>query len=174
MGLTIIIGSRFARASEVVSPPGFVIMHSDASISSLTLSVKPKLMHCFFVFNALKALKGYSFRFIISAFVAECVMVLGYFLFEGVLYGFATSAVNIPFNLVQGGLSLVIANVVVNILYANKTVRKFMAFASNKDLLNQLMLDVKSESKIVCVFFSNGSFDNIHKDFATKISKDVH
>ena len=57
---------------------------------------------------------------------------------------------------------------------AERSGGKFTAFASNKDLLNQLMLDVKSESKIVCVFFSNGSFDNIHKDFATKISKDVH
>ena len=80
----------------------------------------------FFTFSALKFIKKDSFKFIISAFVAEIVMVLGYFLFEGILYGFAASVVNIPFNLVQGGLSLVIANVVVNILYANKTVRKFI------------------------------------------------
>ncbi len=45
---------------------------------------------------------------ILGAFLAELVMVLGYFLFEGFLYGFVPSLVNIPANAVQGiaGISI--------------------------------------------------------------------
>ena len=39
---------------------------------------------------------------IISAVVAEIVMILGYFVFEGFMYGFIPSIVNIPANAVQG------------------------------------------------------------------------
>ena len=48
---------------------------------------------------------------IIGGILAELIMILGYFLFEGILYGFAPSAVNIPANGVQGvaGLMLGVA-----------------------------------------------------------------
>ena len=43
----------------------------------------------------------------------------------------------------------------------------FAAFESNGALLERLVSDAKAESaKIACVFFSNGSFDSIHKKFA--------
>ena len=45
---------------------------------------------------------------IVSGIVAEIVMVLGYFLFEGILYGFAASVVNIPANAVQGIAGLIL------------------------------------------------------------------
>jgi uncharacterized membrane protein len=80
----------------------------------------------FFIFKALKIFKNNTLKFIISSLVAELIMVLGYFLFEGILYGFAPSALNIPFNLVQGALSLAISNIVINILLANKTTKKFI------------------------------------------------
>ena len=50
---------------------------------------------------------------IIGGVLAEIVMVLGYFLFEGFLYGFAPSAVNIPANAVQGVAGLVIGIVLI-------------------------------------------------------------
>ena len=42
----------------------------------------------------------------ISAILAELLMVVGYYLFEGVLYGFVPSLVNVPANLIQalGGI----------------------------------------------------------------------
>lgn len=46
---------------------------------------------------------------IISGFIAEAFMVLGYFVFEGFLYGFAPSLVNIPANAVQGVGNLILA-----------------------------------------------------------------
>lgn len=45
---------------------------------------------------------------LVSGTLAELVMIAGYFLFEGVLYGFAPSVVNIPANAVQGAAGLVI------------------------------------------------------------------
>ena len=45
---------------------------------------------------------------IISGISAEITMILGYYLFEGFLYGFIPSAVNIPANAVQGVAGLVL------------------------------------------------------------------
>ena len=45
---------------------------------------------------------------IISGFIAEAFMVLGYFVFEGFLYGFAPSIVNIPANAIQGVGNLIL------------------------------------------------------------------
>lgn len=52
----------------------------------------------------------------IGGALAECVMVLGYFLFEGVLYGFVPSAVNIPANIIQGVAGIALAMPLMNIL----------------------------------------------------------
>ena len=45
---------------------------------------------------------------IIPAVVAEIIMVLGYFVYEGFLYGFGPSAVNIIPNLLQGVAGIII------------------------------------------------------------------
>ncbi len=62
----------------------------------------------YFLHRALSKKTANLLSVTISGFAAECVMVIGYFLFEGVLYGFAPSAVNIPANIIQGvaGLAL--------------------------------------------------------------------
>ncbi|MBQ6907589.1 MAG: ECF transporter S component [Clostridia bacterium] len=52
---------------------------------------------------------------IISCIIAEIVMVLGYFVFEGFMYGFAPSAVNIPANAVQGIAGLILGVILVRI-----------------------------------------------------------
>ena len=45
---------------------------------------------------------------VLAGILAEIVMVLGYYLFEGVLYGFAESLVNIPANAVQGVAGIIL------------------------------------------------------------------
>ena len=45
---------------------------------------------------------------IIGGLLAELVMILGYFVFEGILYGFGPSLVNIPANAVQGVAGIII------------------------------------------------------------------
>lgn len=46
---------------------------------------------------------------VISAVLAEIVMVLGYLLFEGIIYGFAASLVNVPANAIQGLAGIILA-----------------------------------------------------------------
>ena len=50
---------------------------------------------------------------IISSFLAEAIMVVGYFIFEGFLYGFAPSAVNIPANSIQGIGNLILGVILI-------------------------------------------------------------
>ena len=50
---------------------------------------------------------------IIGAVLAEVVMVLGYYVFEGFMYGFIPSAVNIPANAVQGAAGLILGIILV-------------------------------------------------------------
>ena len=53
---------------------------------------------------------------IIGGAMAEIFMVLGYFVFEGFLYGFAPSAVNIPANGVQGIVGLVVGIALIKVM----------------------------------------------------------
>ena len=57
---------------------------------------------------------------IVSGIVAEIVMILGYFVFEGFLYGFIPSAVNIPANGVQGIAGLIIGVVLMKVFEKSK------------------------------------------------------
>ena len=59
---------------------------------------------------------------IISGLVAEVAMVLGYFVFEGFLYGFIPSMVNIPANSIQGAAGLVIGIMLIKIIEKNRTI----------------------------------------------------
>ena len=56
---------------------------------------------------------------ILSGITAEAIMILGYFVFEGFLYGFVPSAVNIPANSIQGIAGLVVSVVLVKMLEKN-------------------------------------------------------
>ena len=80
-----------------------------------------------FVTKALMAVVAYScYKFfakkakptisrIFSGILAEIVMILGYFLFEGILYGFVPSLVNIPANAVQAVAGIIIGVVLITV-----------------------------------------------------------
>lgn len=57
---------------------------------------------------------------IIGGALAEVEMILGYFVFEGFIYGFAPSVINIPANGVQGIAGLVIGLILVKIFEKSK------------------------------------------------------
>lgn len=59
-------------------------------------------------FKLLKTRFGNFAARTISGFVAEVIMVFGYFVFEGLLYGFIPSLVNIPANAIQGLVGLML------------------------------------------------------------------
>ncbi|MBE7051492.1 MAG: ECF transporter S component [Ruminococcaceae bacterium] len=52
---------------------------------------------------------------LVSGVAAELVMILGYYVFEGFMYGFGPAAINIPANAVQGVAGLVIGIILVKI-----------------------------------------------------------
>ena len=57
---------------------------------------------------------------IISGVAAEMMMIVGYFVFEGFLYGFIPSMVNIPANGVQGVAGLIIGIALIKVFEKSK------------------------------------------------------
>lgn len=74
----------------------------------------------FYGFKMLHSKVGNLGARIIAGVVAEIVMVLGYFVFEGFLYGFGPSVVNIPANAVQGAAGLILGCVLVKVFEKSK------------------------------------------------------
>lgn len=89
-----------------------------------------------FVIKGIMALAAFGgFRFmkgkignlpsrIVSGGIAEIIMILGYYVFEGFMYGFVSSAVNIPANAVQGIAGLILGCVLIKIFEKNKILMK--------------------------------------------------
>ncbi|MBQ8808385.1 MAG: ECF transporter S component [Clostridia bacterium] len=73
-----------------------------------------------FVFNILKEKTSCLVSRIVSGTLAEIEMVGGYFLFEGFMYGFLPSVVNIPANAVQGVAGLMLGILLVRIFEKSK------------------------------------------------------
>ncbi len=69
----------------------------------------------YIIFKKIKS-NIYSPKAIISGAVAELIMISGYLLFEGILYGFGTAILNILFNAVQGIAGLISAVILFGIL----------------------------------------------------------
>ena len=74
----------------------------------------------FYGFKLLRHKIGVLPSRILTGITAEMVMILGYFVFEGCLYGFGPSAVNIPANGVQGVAGLILGCVLVKIFEKSK------------------------------------------------------
>ena len=68
-----------------------------------------------------KRLGSFSSR-IISGTLSEIIIILGYFIFEGFLYGFVPSLVNIPANAVQGVAGLIIGTILIKVFEKNKII----------------------------------------------------
>ena len=73
-----------------------------------------------FVYKALCGKIYSSISRIISGVLAEIIMVLGYYIFEGFMYGFSASLVNVPANAVQGIAGLVLGFVLIKIFEKTK------------------------------------------------------
>ena len=74
----------------------------------------------FSVHQWLRKAVGDFFSRVISGAGAEVIMILGYFVFEGFMYGFIPSTVNIPANGVQGIAGLIIGVLIVTVLEKSK------------------------------------------------------
>lgn len=56
---------------------------------------------------------------ILSGVAAQLVMVLGYFVFESVMYGIDASALNMPMNLLQSLFGIVISTILISVFEKN-------------------------------------------------------
>ena len=74
----------------------------------------------FYGFKLLHKKCGNLISKIITGISAEIVMIAGYFIFEGFMYGFGPSVVNIPANAVQGTAGILIGIVLTKILEKGK------------------------------------------------------
>ena len=73
-----------------------------------------------YCFKSMKNKLGGTPSRIIGGVLAEIVMILGYFVFEGFMYGFAPSALNIPANGMQGIAGILIGLILVKIFEKSK------------------------------------------------------
>lgn len=122
-----VLGPIGAICAGVGSALADIMLGYAATYAPATLIIKSGMsIACYFIYKIIINATKRPIGFIVSAICAELIMVFGYFLFEGILYGFPTAAANIFFNLVQGLASIIVANVVSNILFANKTVVKYI------------------------------------------------
>lgn len=69
----------------------------------------------YYIFKLIQNKLGNLSSRIVSGMVAELIMVLGYFVFEGFLYGFVPSMVNIPANAMQGIAGLIIGILLIKV-----------------------------------------------------------
>ncbi len=69
----------------------------------------------FYGFNLCHKRAGRMVSRIISGIASELIMIFGYFVFEGFLYGFVPSVVNIPANGMQGMAGLVLGIVIIKV-----------------------------------------------------------
>ena len=84
---------------------------------------------CYYAFKLLSKLFKDSFgnhilSRLLSALLAEAVMVLGYFVYESILYGITMAVASVPFNLIQGVSCLVLGTIICHIV-ANTSAAKF-------------------------------------------------
>lgn len=73
----------------------------------------------YYIYKVLCKKHSDSFAVIISGLISEATMVLGYFIFEGILYGFSPSLVNIPANAMQGIVGITLGAVLIKVFKKN-------------------------------------------------------
>lgn len=89
------------------APATFVIKGLMALISLVTFKILNKKLSA-------------TISRITSGLLSELVMVAGYYIFEGFLYGFKASLVNVPANVIQGTAGLILGVILVNIFQKAK------------------------------------------------------
>lgn len=76
----------------------------------------------YYGYKLIKNKLGNTAARIISGTASEIIMVLGYFVFEGFIYGFIESAVNIPANAIQGVAGIILGVILANMFEKHKII----------------------------------------------------
>ncbi len=87
----------------------------------VTFAVKGLMAICaYFIYRSLSGKTGELLAAVVSGIAAEIIMVAGYYIFEGFMYGFGASAVNILPNVIQGVAGIVLGTVLLKIFRKTK------------------------------------------------------
>lgn len=74
----------------------------------------------FYIYKALHKRINNPVSRIISGFIAEVIMVLGYYIFEGFMYGFDSALLNVPANAIQGAAGLILGFILIKVFEKSK------------------------------------------------------
>lgn len=81
---------------------------------------------CYYLYlEFLKFTRWKLFSRVFSAVAAEVIMVLGYYFYECAIYGIEAAIASVPFNIIQGAISILIGTTAGFLLLRNKTVKRF-------------------------------------------------
>ena len=69
---------------------------------------------------------------IVAGALAELLMILGYWLFEGILYGFGAASASVPFNAVQGVVGLTLGLLSLHVLHRSGALHSFDVFRAER------------------------------------------
>ena len=87
----------------------------------VTFAVKGLMAICaYFIYRRLSDKTGELLAAVVSGIAAEVIMVAGYYIFEGFMYGFGASLVNIPPNAVQGVAGIIIGVLLLKVFRKTK------------------------------------------------------
>ncbi len=78
-----------------------------------------KAAMAFTLFLICKNKKTNPARFVVGAIISETIMVIGYFIYESLLFDFSGAVASLPANLLQGAACVVISSVV--LMFLNRT-----------------------------------------------------
>ena len=100
------------------------ILSGYTAYAPATFIIKGLMVLVVFAVTKLLKTKKSNLVKVLSGVMAEIVMVSGDYVFEGFMYGFSASLVNIPMNAVQGVAGLILAIILIKVLEKQKLLRK--------------------------------------------------
>ncbi len=109
------IGGAYGIVAAAIGSGLADLLSGYAIYAPATLIIKPTMALIVFAFCYRKQISAQKthLRFIISTVIAEIFMVVGYYLYESVLYGFSGAIVSVPGNILQGIAAVVISTITV-------------------------------------------------------------
>ena len=97
------------------------ILSGYALYAPVTFIIKGLMAVCaFYIFKWLIGKMGNLPSRIIGGVVAEIIMAAGYYIFDGILYGFGPAAVSLPANAAQGIVGLIVGVMLIKVFEKNK------------------------------------------------------
>lgn len=117
-----LVGGAYAAVAAAIGAGLADLLSGYAIYAPATVIIKALMALVVFAFcrKSRKSTAEKYLFFIIGSAIAEIIMVVGYYLFESVLYGFAGAAVSIPGNLLQGVAGVIVSTVIIILIDKTK------------------------------------------------------